>query len=562
MLTRAGNSDPHEGPVGLDDRPRPASSRQRVIKGLIQSAPFSSLQRLIIFFNLLGLIVLVGGMTYLSDKRNHLLEVYVDSMRKQGQVIAASIAETARSSQSDRPTLIPIDVENALAHLAPPTGGRIRIYDLSGNLLADSFRLANRTAPIEARDLAPVGADDEATVADIWDWIFGAMGSLSGTKPPLYQEVDGAGVTRDEEVYRALAGQIASSARMNSQGELIVSVAIPIQRLHAIQGALRFSNTGGEVEQFLREERRVVIEVFLLAAFISVLLSILLANLIASPIRRLAEAARSSGASGTRALSPEKQPIPDMTSRTDEIGDLSDALIRMTGALYARIGAIESFAADVSHEIKNPLTSLRSAVETMPYAKTDEQKQKLMDVVRHDVQRMDRLLTDISNASRLDAELVRERMEALDLRPMIQNLSEVTSQQAEALEVSIQVSMPETPLMTHGLEGRLAQVITNLLTNALSFSPLGGKIEISGGTHEDKTVWLQVEDDGPGIPPENLASIFERFYSERPETEAFGGHSGLGLSISRQIVEAHGGRIWAENRPDQSGARFTVELPA
>ena len=256
-----------------------------------------------------------------------------------------------------------------------------------------------------------------------------------------------------------------------------------------------------------------------------------------------------------------------MTNRTDEIGELSGALIRMTGALYARIGAIESFAADVAHEIKNPLTSLRSAVETMQYARTDEQRQKLLDVIQSDVTRMDRLVTDISNASRLDAELVRERMKPFDLGEVIRMLADVTEAQGAKQNVTVETTLPEGRFMARGLESRLAQVITNLLGNALSFSPQNGTIRVRGTTLKTGEISVMVEDEGPGIPPENLASIFERFYSERPETEAFGGHSGLGLSISKQIVEAHDGRIWAENivNPDDPdgpplGARFTLEL--
>ncbi|MEM9140913.1 MAG: HAMP domain-containing sensor histidine kinase, partial [Pseudomonadota bacterium] len=267
-------------------------------------------------------------------------------------------------------------------------------------------------------------------------------------------------------------------------------------------------------------------------------------------------------------LHPEKPDIPDLTHRTDEIGDLSDALIRMTSALYTRIGAIESFAADVAHEIKNPLTSLRSAVETMQYAKTPEQRQRLLDVIMNDVKRMDRLVTDISNASRLDAELVRERMDPFDLGELIEMLADVTRSQGAENDVSVVTKLPPSAFVAEGLEGRLAQVITNLLGNALSFSPAGSTITVTGAQMPKGAMRVMVEDQGPGIPPDNLASIFERFYSERPEAEAFGNHSGLGLSISKQIIEAHGGKIWAENIIDPAspegtpkGARFVFELP-
>jgi two-component system sensor histidine kinase ChvG len=281
----------------------------------------------------------------------------------------------------------------------------------------------------------------------------------------------------------------------------------------------------------------------------------------------LAKAAQSEGANAARPVNPDKPDIPDLTHRTDEIGELSDALIRMTSALYTRIGAIESFAADVAHEIKNPLTSLRSAVETMHYAKTPEQRQKLLDVIQNDVKRMDRLVTDISNASRLDAELVRERMEELNLGELIEMLAGVTEAQGAENNVSVVTNLPQGSFTAHGLEGRLAQVVTNLLGNALSFAPKGSTITVTGEKLKGGRIRVTVEDQGPGIPPDNLQSIFERFYSVRPDTEDFGNHSGLGLSISRQIIEAHGGQIWAENIIDPTnpefpkGARFRFELP-
>ncbi|MFQ5565940.1 MAG: ATP-binding protein, partial [Paracoccaceae bacterium] len=317
-------------------------------------------------------------------------------------------------------------------------------------------------------------------------------------------------------------------------------------------------------------ERIVILQVFIIATLVSVALSVLLANTIASPIRRLAEAADPEGTSGARPLNPERIEIPDMTNRTDEIGDLSAALIRMTEALYRRIEAIEAFAADVAHEIKNPLTSVRSAVETMEFARTPEQQKRLLEVIQKDVQRLDRLVTDISNASRLDAELVRERMLAFDLGAVITALADMIRSQGEERDVTVVTHLPKAGLIARGLEVRIAQVVTNLLENALSFAPDGSTITVTGMRLPRGMIRVTVEDQGPGIPMDNLESIFERFYSERPSAEAFGNHSGLGLSISKQIVDAHGGRIWAENiRPPDArsdspseGARFVLELPA
>ncbi|MEM7210300.1 MAG: stimulus-sensing domain-containing protein [Pseudomonadota bacterium] len=568
MLKRTSYEGSETGPVGLDDRPRPASSRARIIKGLKQSAPFSSLQRRIIFFNLIGLAMLVAGMTYLSNDKRNLIDVYVDSLRKQGEIIAIGIAETAAIEYGGQPAYDPVVSSTVLARLAQPTGVRIRLYDRGQRLTADTYNLSASGPPIEISELKPPVERTRVTeLVDRFERLYDQIVGYFADQPEIYYEVPTAGISRDEEVLRAARGQISHRVRVNSQGEIVVSVALPVTRLKAIMGVLQLSTVGGDIERFVEDERKAVVEVFFLAAIVSVLLSILLANMIASPIRMLAKAAQSEGASAARPVNPDKPEIPDLTHRTDEIGELSDALIRMTTALYTRIGAIESFAADVAHEIKNPLTSLRSAVETMQYAKTPEQRQKLLDVIQNDVKRMDRLVTDISNASRLDAELVRERMEPMDLGELITMLAGVTEAQGLESNVKVETNLPEGRFETHGLEGRLAQVVTNLLGNALSFSPEDSTITVKGTKGKDGRIRVEVEDEGPGIPPDNLQSIFERFYSERPDTEAFGNHSGLGLSISRQIIEAHGGKIWAENIPGSEaggapkGARFVFELP-
>lgn len=568
MLDRSTDTRELTGPVGLDDRPRPASARERILKGLKQSAPFSSLQRRIIFFNLVGLALLVAGMSFLSNEQNNLRDVYVDSLRKQGEIIAIAIAETAGVDEDGYATLDPVTSSAVLARLSQPTGVRIRLYDSGQRLTADTYHLSPAGPPIEVSPIPPPVQRQTSQISRWFEGVYAKISSYFAKPVEIYYEIPIAGISRDKEVVMAAQGQIFHVARQNAEGEAVISVAMPITKLKAILGVLHLSTVGGDIEIFLLEERKAMMEIFFLAAIVSVLLSILLANMIASPIRMLAKAAATEGASGARPLNPEKPEIPDLTHRTDEIGDLSDALIRMTSALYTRIGAIESFAADVAHEIKNPLTSLRSAVETMQYAKTPEQRQRLLDVIMNDVKRMDRLVTDISNASRLDAELVRERMDPFDLGELIEMLADVTRSQGADNEVSVVTNLPQGAFVAEGLEGRLAQVITNLLGNALSFSPKGSTISVTGAHLPKGVLRVMVEDQGPGIPPDNLGSIFERFYSERPDTEDFGNHSGLGLSISKQIIEAHGGKIWAENIPDPAssdgtpkGARFVFELP-
>ena len=564
-----GQARTRSGAAGFGNRPQPASLGDRIIKNLMQSAPFSSLQRRIIFFNLIGLAILVIGVMYLNQFRSGLIELRVEALRTQGEIIAITIAESSatRPGQADYD---PIRANVVLNRLAQPTGTRARLYDRQLRLTGDTRNLAPSGAPIEVTPIGPPGAEREGGLLKTVEALYTDLIDLIRTEPPLYTEVATAGISRDREVREAARGNISHAVRVNSQGELIVSVAMPVRRFKAVLGVLVLSTQGEDINAVVRNERIVILQVFIIATIVSVALSILLANTIANPIRRLSEAADQQGATGTRPLGPDRVEMPDLTERTDEIGDLSAALIRMTQALYRRIDAIESFAADVAHEIKNPLTSLRSAVETMALAKTPEQRQKLLDVINKDVKRLDRLVTDISNASRLDAELVRERMEPIDLGALIDALAAVTREQAAERDVSVRVNFPNGSLMVRGLESRLAQVITNLLDNALSFSPEGSEITVNAVRSQSGKIRLAIEDQGPGVPEENLESIFERFYSERPTTEDFGNHSGLGLSISKQIVEAHGGRIWAENirpadaRPDTppSGARFVLELPA
>jgi two-component system sensor histidine kinase ChvG len=543
--------------------------RQRIVRGLRQSAPFSSLQRRIIFFNLTGLAILVMGVMYLNQFRSGLIELRVQALRTQGEIIAIALAESSALGPG-QPDYDPVRANVVLNRLSQPTGVRARIYDRQLRLTGDSRSLSPSGTPIIVGKL-PSPDDRESTgVLLQFEAAYRRFIELFREKPPVYTEVTVAGISRDKEVYEAARGRISHAVHVNSAGDLIVSVALPIQRFKTVLGVLVLSTEGEDVNAIVQNERIVILQVFIIATLVSVALSVLLANTIADPIRKLAEAADPSGTGPSRPVNPEQVEIPDLTYRTDEIGDLSSALMRMTAALYRRIAAIESFASDVAHEIKNPLTSLRSAVETLGYARTPEQQERLLDVIQKDVKRLDRLVTDISNASRLDAELVREHMEGFDLGALITAMAEQIRRQSEDRQVSIAVDLPRDALIARGLEGRIAQVVTNLLDNALSFSPPGSTITITGERIQDEHIQITVEDQGPGIPDDNLSSIFERFYSERPQEEAFGNHSGLGLSISRQIIEAHGGRIWAENirppnaRHDSSaeGARFIVELPA
>ena len=393
-----------------------------------------------------------------------------------------------------------------------------------------------------------------------WQRIYdGVMGVRPFARLAPYSEGGNDGRVY-QEVNDALTGTTASAKRVDDQNKLVLSVAVPIQRFTAIYGVLLLSTEGGDIDDILRQERFTLFEVFLVAFAVMLLSSLYLAGTIAEPVRRLAAAADRvrSGLGGRDA-------IPGFPERNDEIGDLADSLKEMTAALYDRIGAIERFAADVAHELKNPLTSLSSAMEMLVRAKDDEaSRARLMALVRADVKRIDRLITDISDASRLDAELSREIRAPIDLSHLLKTIVEIydLTETSKSQQVTLTDELPPgTQVLGH--DERLGQVFRNLIDNAISFSPGNGVVAMTARMHH-AFAQVMVEDDGPGIPPENLESIFERFYTERPG-DPFGKNSGLGLSIVRQITQNAGGRVWAENRIDADGvrlgARFIVELP-
>lgn len=552
---------------------------------------FSSLTRRILFLNLAALCVLVVGILYLNQFRDGLIEARVESLMTQGEIIAGAIAASATvetdSISIDPEKLLelqageslgpgsdqldsldfPINPERVapvLRRLISPTRTRARIYDRDANLLLDSRHLYSR-GQILRYDLPPVDQEEPGSFDKVQKFI---AEFFRRTDLPVYKEQPGGNGSAFPEVMNALTGVPSTVVRISEQGEQIVSVAVPVQRFRAVLGVLLLSTQGGDIDKIVAAERNSILRVFGVAALVNVLLSIMLASTIANPLRRLAAAANR-----VRRGVKSREEIPDFSDRQDEIGNLSVAVRDMTNALYARIEAIESFAADVSHELKNPLTSLRSAVETLPIAKSETSRERLMEIIQHDVRRLDRLITDISDASRLDAELAREDAGKVDLKQFAGDLvAAMRDAGGKRKPVQIEFKAAKLPPGARGYsvtghDLRLGQVITNLIENARSFVPEGtGRITVSL-SRVGKLILLTVDDNGPGIRADNIDRIFERFYTDRPAGEAFGQNSGLGLSISRQIVEAHGGTLTAENiaggKPGEiRGARFTVTLPA
>lgn len=577
----------HRGGNGasLSREPRRMLTRLwRRVRLWLQRRLSSSLTRRIAFLNIAGLLALFLGFLWLNQTRVGVIDARSQSLSLQAEIISAAIASAAgqQSGQleldpeallrqqvteppaGDEPagnwlefSINPARVAPILRRLVTPTRTRARIYDRDGLLLLDTRAFYS---PGDFLDPRPPATDDAVPTlfSRSWNAVRQRFGRIDIGQP------DSRGGSQSlPEVQRALQGSPGSVVRVAADGQTIVFAASPIQRAQNVKGALLLSTQEGDVDRIIAEERWGFALVFLVASAVMLLLSALLAGTIAEPVRRLSEAA-DRVRRGTRA----REEIPDFSNRSDEIGQLSASLRDMTGALYSRIEAIERFAADVAHELKNPLTSLRSAVETLPLARSDENRARLLAVIVHDVQRLDRLITDISDASRLDAELQRDEVGPIDLKALLETVvgmkNDVLKPGEPPITLMIEAGLAEAgKVAIVGHDSRLVQVFNNLIDNAQSFSPPGALVRVacrrSGAMAE---VW--VEDSGPGIPEHALIRIFERFYTDRPE-HGFGQNSGLGLSISKQIVDAHGGTIHAENIAGAdglpAGARFVVALP-
>jgi len=520
----------------------------------------SPLTRRIIAVNVLPLALLAIGFLYLGKFEASLVDQQVEALRTQGEIFAAALGEGAvLDSPDEGEVLLPDLARQMMRSLVAPTHTPARLFDREGKLIADSRLLSGEGDAVEVTELPPPDHKSFITraVDATYDWVARLLPQRR-TYPPYRA---GRSASDFPEVVGALHGQSGSAVRRDpSDKTLVISVAVPVQRYKEVLGAVMLSSVNGDIEAELRNVRFELLRIFGVALLVTVLLSVYLATTIARPIHQLAEAAERAQGRGARIE------IPDLTQRGDEIGDLSRSLREMTNALWLRMSAIESFASDVAHEIKNPLSSLRSAVETAVRIDDPVKQQRLLAIILDDIERLSRLITDISDASRIDAELSRDVMEPIDLAAMLRALVDIHETTRPQGTAHVVLTLPERRrgLVVQGIESRLSQVFLNLISNAVSFSPPGADIRVRA-REDGRAVLVTVEDDGPGIPQEKLTTIFDRFYTERPAAEKFGTHSGLGLSISKQIVEAHRGRIWAENRRDASdavcGARFLIRLP-
>lgn len=524
----------------------------------------SPLMLRIMAVNVVALAMLVAGVLYLDQFRSSLVNARLEELNIQAEIIAGAIGEAATGHGETAEIDLAL-AKQILARLVVPAEIRGRLFGTDGSMLADSRNLAGHHS-IRVSKLPPV-----TPMARTLTWAQEKANAIIGLVRhkrdlPVYREKFHQRARDYPEVRQALTGVprtiIWASAE---QTNLIVTAAVPVQRFKRVLGALMLSTDTAEIDKLVSRERLLIVKIFGVTLIITIMLSIFLAGTIVRPIRRLAAAADK-----VRTGEGRSAEIPDFSGRGDEIGDLSVALGEMMRALYLQMDAVAAFAADVSHEMKNPLSSLRSAVESAERAKDPAVQAKLMAIIQDDVKRLDRLISDISDASRLDAEMSRTKMEPVDLTILLSAVAEVYEAThkpgAPILKLVLPVEFdgdPSKPLpvVVRGVGSRLGQVIRNLVDNAVSFSPPDGEVTITL-TKSGAFALIVVEDQGPGIPPDKLEDIFQRFYSERPAGEAFGKHSGLGLNISRQIVKAHGGEIYAENRkPASNGARFVVRLP-
>ncbi|WP_412777548.1 stimulus-sensing domain-containing protein [Thalassospira lucentensis] len=518
---------------------------------------FSPLTWRILAVNALALFVLVAGILYLGRYKQELIHSELEAMAVQAEMYAAALSTSAVSSGDDATNQVKLEVAREMVRrLVGITGARTRLFAVNGNLIADSRNIKSFGAgTIQAEELPAPGEDDffAEIMRNLTD---GLLALFEGDQPlPLYVDPPVASAADYPEVRAALAGYSRGVVRVDGQGRRVLSVSVPVARFKQVLASVMMTKSGDTIETALHAVRLDILKIFVFAFGITVLLSIYLAGVITRPLNRLARAAERVRRSKNRQFA-----IPDLSDRNDEIGDLSTTLRDMTETLWDRMDAIERFAADVAHEIKNPLTSLRSAVETATRLKDPERQRRLMEIIAEDVQRLDRLISDISDYSRMDAELSRTESEEVDLRPLLQTMGELYNANPDGPR--IKVAVPEN-LVVPALESRLTQVFRNLISNAITFTPEGGEVRVRAWRDKNQAI-ITIEDDGPGIPPGKEEAIFNRFYTERPSTEKFGQHSGLGLSISKRIMSAHNGELSAQNRvlnDEVKGAVFTIRLP-
>ncbi len=558
----------------VKEREAPSNKRltgkQSSIRKKRNWAPFSSLSRRIMAINLFSIAFLLGGILYLDQFRSGLIDARLQALTTNGRMIAGALGEAALSEMSFTTggssyfNLDSRNIRRVMRRLSVVTKTPARLFDREGDLIADSRVLISAGRQIILEPLPP--PDQRNGFQKFYENTYDFLASFIPVSQdyPLFPEKRSISAADFSEVESALTGEISTVIRQTTDGRLMLTAAIPVQGFKRILGVLMLVEDGHAIDEAVRSAQTTTLTVFSITVVITLLLSLYLARTIARPVHDMAEAADKVRLGVGRRID-----MPDFSDRQDEIGDLSTSFRQMTEALYDRMDAIEAFAADVAHELKNPLTSLGTAIDTFERVKDEDTRRRLQEVISSDVKRLDRLITDISSASRLDAELSRTEGESFKIVEVIDGVVDMYVGDRARYNVNVEVEVSSRDITVDGVPGRLGQVLRNLIENAISFSPQNGRVLVrvfeDHDTHGHGWVQVDVEDQGPGIPANKLEAIFSRFYTERPKGESFGQHSGLGLSISRLIVDAHGGTIRASNRlnadGDIIGARFSFRLP-
>lgn len=513
----------------------------------------SRIARLIFASNLAGLAVLIIGAMVMNEVRAGFVVSKKQDLVAQAQIFTSLLGEDATTPV---PSLNDDAARQTIVRLNLPERVRARIYSPEGELVGDSFYLSER---VDIDALPPI--QEPGGFAQFGVGLSEWAGDFFGPILPRRSSSAVRTQTFAEEFDVAITGREAASQRFSDRGQRVISVSMPIQRVSAVVGVLTVEST--DIDEIIRAERAALVPFIGVAVLMAFVTSFLLTLGIARPLRRLSLAA-----DRIRAGASDRIDVPALTKRRDEIGNLANSMQGMTEALIERIQLNESFAADVAHELKNPLTSIRSAVETAERVQGDpDASARLRQVIASDVKRLDRLITDISNASRLEAEMTRMATEQIDIARFVRDVTgtyEAVEENSDAVKVTFTDATFGGRLMVRGREGPIGQVLRNLIDNARSFSPKGGTVTVTvdqSNNGMQTIARLIIEDDGPGVPEDKLETIFSRFYTDRPKGTAFGNNSGLGLSIVKQIIDTHRGKVWAENR-EEGGARFTVDLPA
>lgn len=527
------------------------------------------LLRRILLVNALPLALLVAALLYLDQYQNGLLQSEVTALREQARIYAGALGESAvKDGNSDNPTLVPERAQPLLRRLTDPTpNSQAKLYGGDGQVIADSRVREGTGGAINTQPLPPPADRGEwqGTVQAAYDWLMSVV-PHEAQQPIVEAAAPAAGLDWQPDVKAELKlttsdqGQGAPYIRRTSDNRLLVTVVEPVLRNRHTVGIVALTRDAREVDDSLAAIRSSILGLFVIALVLTVLLSWYLSLTIARPILLLTESAHDMREGHGRAGAVP----PRLLRRSDEVGELALALRDSSEALWSRMDATEQFAADVAHEIKNPLSSIRSAIETLARIEEPGARKRLLAIITEDVMRLDRLISDISDASRVDAELSRAAPVPVNVIGIMNLLAEINAATRGPADARLVVHAPETPLLVQAVEDRLVQVLRNLIGNAQSFSPEGGTIVLRA-VEAGAMVEIGVEDQGPGMPEARLEHVFDRFYTERPHGERFGQHSGLGLSISRQIVEALKGSIAAENLRDPAGsvigARFVIRLP-